>query len=114
MRYAVVIALAAGLALLGSSANGAGDATGKATLKLIRGAPVTVRGTHFEAGERVRLVASSEGQRTRRVTASTAGAFVAQFPFAFDRCNGLIIQAIGSDGSRATLKQPELLCPPRL
>jgi hypothetical protein len=114
MRYAIVIALAAGLALLGSAANGAGDATGKATLKLTRGAPLTVRGTHFVPGERVRLVVSSERQTTRRVTANGAGAFTAQFPLAYDRCNGLIILAVGSEGSRAGLKRPELLCPPSL
>jgi hypothetical protein len=114
MRYAVVIALAAGVALLGGIAIGAPDGTRKATLKMTSGTPVTIRGARFVPGERVRISVSDARTRTRRVTANTAGVFVAEFPIAFDRCNGLIVSAVGSEGSRATLKRPELLCPPRL
>lgn len=114
MKYVVVIALAVGLALLGGAAMGAQDGTRKATLTLTSGAPVTIRGTRFVPGERVRLSVTDARTRTRRVTASSAGAFVVQFPFAFDRCNGLIVMAVGSEGSRAALKRGELLCPPRL
>lgn len=115
MRYAIVIALAAGLALLGSAANGAGEARGKATLKLTRGAPLTVRGTQFVPGERVRLTVSGARKTSRRVAANGTGAFTAQFAFTFDRCGGgLMVLAVGSEGSRAGIKLPEMLCPPRL
>jgi hypothetical protein len=114
MRYAFVIAFAVGLALLGSAATGAGEARGKATLKLTKGAPLTIRGSHFVPRERVRLRVTSGDQATRRVTANGTGGFVAQFQLDFDRCNGLLVRAIGSEGSDAALKSPELMCPPRL
>jgi hypothetical protein len=110
---AFVIALALSLTLLGSSASGA-QTRGKATLKLTGGAPLTVRGTQFAPAERVRVAVVGEGL-VRRVTASGQGVFVVRFAnMSYDRCNGLIVLAVGSDGSRAVLKRPELYCPPRL
>jgi hypothetical protein len=117
MRYAIAIALAAStVGLLSAAATGAGDTTRKATLKLTRSAPLTVRGTRFVPRERVRVSVSGAGQATRRVTASGGGAFVVQFAtFSFHRCNaGLVVVAVGSEGSRAGLKLPEMLCPPPL
>jgi hypothetical protein len=118
MRYAIAIALAASaVGILGAAANGAPDGvTRKATLKLTRSAPLTVRGSRFVPRERVRVSVSGSREATRRVTASAAGAFVVQFAtFTFDRCNaGLSVVAVGSEGSRAGLKLPEMLCPPPL
>jgi hypothetical protein len=109
----LVIALALSFALLGSSASGAQN-RGKATLKLTRGAPLTVRGTQFVPAERVRVAVVGEGLQ-RRVTASGRGAFLVSFTnISYDRCDGLIVIAVGSDGSRAVLKRPEVFCPPRL
>jgi hypothetical protein len=109
----VIAAAALSLAVFGSAASG-GESGGKPALKLVRGAPLTLRGTRFVSGERVRVSASSGRTSTRRVNANGSGLFVVRFPFGYDRCNGLLVTAVGSDGSRATLKRPELLCPPRL
>lgn len=116
MRYAVAITVAAALTLAGSAASGAGDASRKATLRLASGTPLTVRGLYFAPRERVRLSVSGGQQARRRVTANAVGSFVAQFAFDYDRCNRLVVLAVGSEGSRAGLKRPELklLCPPRL
>ena len=114
MKVFLIIAIALSLALFGSAAAGGGESGGKPTLKLVRGAPLTLRGAKFVSGERVRVSASSERTSTRRVSASGSGLFVVRFPFGYDRCNGLLVTAVGSEGSRATLKRPELLCPPRL
>lgn len=116
MRTALVIALALSLALFGSAASGGGGvSSGKATLKLVRGAPLTLQGAQFVPGERVRVSAVSEQRQTKRVIANRRGVFVVGFPqVTYDRCNGLIALAVGSRGSRASLKRPQPLCPPPL
>jgi hypothetical protein len=76
--------------------------------------PLTLRGTRFSARERVRVSVSTSVSAASRVTATRAGSFVVSFPgLSYDRCNGLLAVAVGSEGSRARLTaQP--LCPPRL
>lgn len=116
MRTVLVIGLALSLALFGSAAGGGGVSSGKATLKLVRDAPLTLRGARFVPGERVRVTAVGEQRQTKRVIANRRGLFVVGFPNVdYDRCNGgLVAFAVGSQGNRAGLKQPQLLCPPRL
>lgn len=117
MRRTGVVWLAVALALLGLAAGGRerSEARGAATLKLARGAPLTLRGERFVPGEHVRVTVKSERTAAKRVTASSSGVFVVRFRgVAYDRCHGLVAVAVGSRGSRATLKRPELLCPPRL
>lgn len=109
--FAVIVALS--LVLLGSAA-GASESRSKATLKLSRGVPLTLRGAHFLPNERVRVTVSSELKRTKLVSASGSGGFVVSFQDAFDRCNGLLALAAGARGSRAMLKMPQLGCPPGL
>jgi hypothetical protein len=113
MRIALVVIVALSLGLLGSAA-GEGESRSKATLKLSRGMPLTLRGTHFLPNERVRVTVSSEMKRTKRVVANAAGAFVVSFQTAYDRCDGLLALAVGTGGSRAMLKMPQLGCPPSL
>jgi hypothetical protein len=110
MRIFLVVALALGLALLGSAANG-GESRQKATLKLSGGAPLTLRGAHFLANERVRVTVSGKVTRTKQVTASRTGVFVVRFQTAYDRCSTTIALAVGARGSRAGLKLPPLACP---
>lgn len=116
MRNVAIVVAALAVALLGSTAGtGTSSPSGRATLKLVRGAPLELRGVHFIPGERVRVRVVAEGSKTRRVTANGSGGFVVQFPtVTYDRCSGLLALAIGSRGSRAGLKRPPLLCPPRL
>jgi hypothetical protein len=116
MRTALVIPFALSLALFGTAASG-GDETsaGKATLKLQRSAPLTLRGARFVSAERVVVSVRTDGRRTKRVTANDRGAFVVSFPgFTYDRCDPLFVLAVGSRGSRAGLKRPPRLCPPSL
>ena len=113
MRIAAVVIAAFGLALLGVGAS-EGESRKGATLKFAKGVPLTLRGAHFLPRERVRVTVTSELKRTKLVTASATGTFVVSFQAAFDRCNGLLALAIGSQGSRARLKMPQLGCPPRL
>ena len=86
------------------------------TLRLVQRAPLTLRGSGFHAGERVRVSVAVEGpKRTRSLRASSAGAFTVALPVivAFDPCvSSLIATAVGADGDTATLKYPQRACPP--
>ncbi len=78
------------------------DADARATLSLVRKTPLTVRGEHFEAGERVRLRAMLH--RATAATAGPSGSFVATFQTPTTRCDRVRVIAIGSEGSHAVLK----------
>jgi hypothetical protein len=103
MRKALLIGAgaAAGALVLGftvfagSSAN-----TSKPSLRITRSAPLTVRGRHFHADERVRL---TTGTRTAPAKANGDGYFVITIPGA-DRCNTVRVLARGSAGSYAVVK----------
>jgi hypothetical protein len=115
LKAVLAIALSLGVLLVGSG-TASGDRNGhKATLKLMRGTPLTLKGTNFGSRERVRLVVVA-GQRktTKRLTAAPAGAFVVRFSeISVNRCKGFTAFAIGARGSRASLSSPNVYCPPR-
>jgi hypothetical protein len=113
MRIGLVVIVALGLVLLGSTIAGGGESRAKPTLKFSGGVPLTLRGAHFRPSEKVRLTVKSEFKRTRLAAANGSGAFVVQFQDAYDRCSGLLATAVGERGSRAMLKLPPLGCPPR-
>jgi hypothetical protein len=100
--------------VLAASAAGGSEARGKPTLKLVSGTALTLRGAHFATRERVRVTVTTDRRLTKRVTASGSGAFVVRFDLVYDRCSGLFALATGTEGSRATLKMPQLGCPPSL
>lgn len=116
MRNSLVIALSLAVLAVGSAAAGGDrEASTKAKLKLTRGTPLTLRGTQFAPGERVRVVAVARTRITKRLNAGEGGAFVVRFPELWvDRCEGFSVFAVGARGSRASLKSPEVYCPPRL
>jgi hypothetical protein len=116
MRTAFVIAFTLSVALFGTAASGANEtSSGKATLKLESGTPLTLRGSHFIPAERVVVSVRGDQLRSKRVSANSRGAFVVSFSrVTYDRCQGLRAWAVGSRGSRAGLKTPPLLCPPSL
>jgi hypothetical protein len=85
-------------------------------LRLVAKDPLTVRGAHFKAHERVRVTAYvAAAKYSKRVRATTVGAFKVSFdvPTAFDPCvESLRITAVGARGSDAALKLPQRACPP--
>ena len=84
-------------------------------LRLADREPLTLSGVRFHARELVRVkVTADSGTASRRMRATASGSFTSQFDLALDRCSGLYAVAVGSRGSRATLKLPEPLCPPSL
>ena len=89
----------------------------KPTLRLVSIDPVTVRGQAFEPRERVRLVALGSLQRVSvRTTTDERGTFKTSFPpLGADRCSPLVVAAVGSRGSRASVKVLRRPCqPPRV
>ena len=90
--------------------------TDRATLRLASTAPLKLRGSGFVARERIRVVVSSGGDRkTQRLRADAAGRFVVAFAeVTVGRCDGLSAEALGSRGSRAAVRLPHPVCPPRL
>jgi hypothetical protein len=74
--------------------------------------PFSVRGTAFHKLERVKL--KLDGTWTVRVKADAHGRFVAVFRgVAADVCDGVVVKATGSKGSRALLRILPRECPSR-
>jgi hypothetical protein len=76
-------------------------------------APFTVRGLGFAPHEKVKVVVSIESVATRWTTAGQRGGFLLRFPaLELGYCQGYVIRATGSKGSRALLKlTPECAWP---
>jgi hypothetical protein len=114
MRRLLVALVSVGL-LVGAlpAAVEAGDAQRRPALRLIDSAPLTIRGSEFVRGERVRIEVRVAGETSSRTTrAGTTGGFVVSFAGAtFDHCTGLFVVAVGATGTRATLKLPLPHCP---
>jgi hypothetical protein len=112
-----VVALTLCLGLLLPSAARVDASTEKRTalLRLATTHPVALRGSRFLSGERVKVVAFSQGRtRSKIVTAGNTGTFVVRFTdLPFDRCQGFRAVARGEDGSTAVFKLPDVMCPPR-
>jgi len=110
----VIALIAATLALLsGGIANGVTNKSHPA-LRLMDSAYVAVRGTGFKPHERVRVVVVTRVRKTKRVVAGAAGRFTVRFPrLNSSDCYGLSVTAVGSKGSRASLKVPRGECTPR-
>jgi hypothetical protein len=93
--------------LLTVTAAGAPAASGP-HLKLVRAAPLTVRGTGFHVHEHVRVVLREQGRMVAaRAIAGVGGSFTATFATArVSRCSGFWVGATGDRGSRATMPRP--------
>jgi len=103
-----VVATALALALAGLAA-GSSSVRHHAALRLLKSAPLRVRGSGFHAQERVRLVARAGNfTSTKRVQTSSNGSFAVGFRLGASHCSGLLVVATGNAGSRATLKRPPL------
>jgi hypothetical protein len=114
MRRLLVALVCVGL-LVGvlAAAVEARDAQRRPALRLVDSAPLTIRGSEFVRGERVRIEVRVGGHvEARAARAGMAGVFVVSFPGAtFDRCSDLFVSAVGATGTRATLKLPRPHCP---
>lgn len=111
---ALIASLAAGLLLVQAGAAADESASRTARLRVLQTPLLSLSGSRFLPGERVRVTVVSVRKHSKRVTATRRGAFVVRFDFVPDRCLGATIVAVGNRGSRAQAKLPMPVCPPRL
>ena len=109
MRALTLGVVFAALLAVGSAAAGTG-ATPR--LHLVSDAPVVVAGAGFRPYERVRLLVSAPGPSTRGVRAGRLGRFRVALRVSMPRCGGLVVQALGSRGSRAMVDRTSTDCAP--
>jgi hypothetical protein len=116
VKAVVALTLAVGLLLPSAARVEASPTKRTALLRLVAPHPVSLRGSRFLSGERVTVMASSQGRiKTKSVTAAAAGTFLVRFTdMPFDRCQGFLAVARGARGSIAVYKLPDVMCPPRL
>jgi hypothetical protein len=110
LKPAIALLVTVALGCSAGTAVGGSDSSPRPSLQIVRKAPLTVRGRGFHARESVRVSAAG---RSRRVRANPDGAFVLTLGAQVDRCNAVHVLAVGTGGSRATLKilaSPQ--CPP--
>ena len=87
-----------------SSTQSSTAAAQKPALRVLTREPLAVRGTGFRPAEKVRVFALGSIKRlVRQTTADTRGTFKASFRLGADRTSHLVIAAVGSEGSRATV-----------
>jgi hypothetical protein len=116
VKAIVALTLALGLLLPSAARVDASTAKRTASLRLAAAHPISLRGSRFLSGERVTVVASSQGRtRAKTTTAGGSGTFLVTFAgMPFDRCQGFRATARGARGSIAVYKLPDVMCPPRL
>lgn len=106
----------AAIAVLAAIAEvGAGAPGRTANLRLADADPLTLRGSAFKPGERVRVTVWVQPRRwERRIRVGRAGGFRVVFQQVRfgDPCTGdFRATAVGNEGSIAMLKRPGRLCP---
>ena len=84
-----------------------------ATLRLVDDTtPVKLRGTGFQSREHVRVVIVAGSTRTvKRVVATAVGRFTVRVAGDVNACAGFSATAVGSKGTRASLKRAPGECP---
>ena len=75
------------------------------TIDVTRLIPLTVTGSGFKAGERVKVVVRSPAVYRKTVTATRRGRFIAAFRHG-SKCASIHVLATGNRGSRATAYVP--------
>jgi hypothetical protein len=90
------------------------SSTATPALRVLTREPLAVRGTGFRPAEKVRVTALGSIKRlVRQTTADERGAFKASFRLGADRTSHLVVAAVGSHGSRATVTvKPRYIGPP--
>jgi hypothetical protein len=100
--FLVIVACAA----LAWGSTTAASPTARPKLQALDLQPLVVRGTAFRPYERVKLILSADVALVRSVKASDNGRFTTRFrAVGVGRCEGFVLQAFGSRGSRAKLER---------
>jgi hypothetical protein len=109
VRLALVL-VAVLFSLLGQQASATSSRAG---LRIVDDTPpTTLRGFGFRPHEHVRLVAVAGTTRSvRKVVASALGRFGVHVRGDVNACTGVSVTAVGSMGTRATLKRAPGQCP---
>jgi hypothetical protein len=103
-RAAVFAALLA--ILIGAVATAAPAAVTKATVKIVKLNPLTIRGSGFKPTERVTVTLSAGAAGTARATATAAGIVTVSLPKAkVTACTAYTLRAVGSAGTKVTFKR---------
>ncbi len=102
-RAAVFAALLA--TLLGAVATAAPAADAKATVKIVKLSPLTIRGSGFKPAERVTLTLSAGAAGRAKGTATATGILRVSFPKTkVTACTAYTLRAVGASGTRVTFK----------
>ena len=120
-RVLPVVGSTVALLILATPLAAASSSVRKPSLSLVSTRPVTVRGLHYAARERVVITFRTVGATTTPTvssvrTATAAGVFtaVASPRLAYDPCSAqLVVRAVGTRGEQATLRLPLRQCPVR-
>ena len=112
MRTLAAVTAVCATALVGGTTTGEAATTPK--LRLVGTQPLVIRGESFEPGERVLLTALTPSRSPRvRIRASSTGRFKVSFDSVVRPCGSSVaVRALGSLGSRATLRLPGVPCIP--
>jgi hypothetical protein len=111
VKIALAIALTAAVAAAASTAESAADR--KAQLSVVKAKPLALRGTGFRPNESVRITLLASVKRSvRRATAGPNGSFKVSFSRGGEGCSLMIAHAVGSQGSRASVRVGRPPCPP--
>ena len=103
-RAAVVAALLG--ILLCAVAAAAPAAAAKATLKVVKLTPLTIRGTGFKPTERVTVTLSAGPRQTVRGTATATGVLKVSFAKTkLTACTAYTLRAVGAAGTKVTFKR---------
>ena len=92
--------------LFGAMATAAPAAATKASLRIVKLSPLTIRGSGFKPAERVTLTLSAGAAGTAKGTATAAGVLTVSVPKAkVTACTPYTLRAVGSAGTRVTFKR---------
>jgi hypothetical protein len=111
---AVASVLVGGIAVSGAVGESSAPCAGTPELLLVDSDPVTLAGSRFCAGEKLRIRARTGAmKRARRRQADDGGSFSVQFPrLDYDPCTSALWASARSGGEqRARLKRPRKMCP---
>jgi hypothetical protein len=102
--------LAALVAMAAASAQAAESRT--PMLRIVSDRPFVVVGSGFRSHERVKLLVSASSPLVRSVRAGSLGRFRIALDLVVSHCGGVVVQALGARGTRATVDRAGPDCAP--